>query len=217
MKKLNYEEIRTEWLKNSAAEAKLWLHHVDEKKGIILDLQQKKRVPLFEQAELLFHIFSYLNWLAHIDLRNAKHISEAKMVFWLQKTTSWPEEVAEAFWYCLRNPLMHTGRTFIFSDYDRKSTFRLKLFADLHPDLNFDPKSFQPQEYKPSEQEDGWIAVCDAEDERKLDVTFYFAGVNRKMEVALAEVINNIKVADNDSLASLAKVNHKLLAFRIVG
>jgi hypothetical protein len=217
MKKINYEGVREGWLKHGGAEAELWLHHIDAKKDAVLDLQKKSRAPIFEQAELLFNIFSFTNWLAHIDLRNAKHIKEQDMVDWLQKVTTWPLEVVEAFWYCLRNPLMHTGRTFFFSDYDRKSASRLKLYADMHPNLDFDPKRFQPEAFKPGEAEDGWFAVRNPDDESKLEVTFYLPGVRRKLGVILKAAMEGIRVANNDSLAALSKVNRKLLAFRVVG
>ena len=160
-------------------------------------------------------MFSYLNWLAHIDLRNSKYVDESKMIEWLQRVTLWPREVAEAFWWCLRNPTMHLGRTFFFSDYDRKSTSKLKLFADLHPNLQFDPLAFQPDEFKPTPPEDGHFAVIDPLDERKLDVHFFFPGVRRKLDDALGSTLRGIEEADKNSLTSLAKLNRKLLPFRV--
>jgi hypothetical protein len=215
MKKINYDEVRKAWLRHAEAEAKLWLQHLDVKRDSVISLQAANQLYMFEQAELLFHVFSFVNWMAHIDLRNSKTISEAEMVSWVQQATSWPVEIAEAFWYCLRNPVMHTGRTFIFSNYDRKSTSKLQLFADLHPNLTFDPKEFQPERYKPTEIEDGWLAVLDPEDQRHLMVTFYFPGVRRKLAAILGATMSGIVTCDNNALASLQKLNRKLLTFRV--
>ncbi len=215
MNKLDYESIRKHWVNNATAEASLWLNHIDNKKKTITDSYKIDRVLFFEQGELLFNVFSYLNWLAHIDLRKPKHISEKEMVEWLRRTTTWPTEAVEAFWYCLRNPIMHIGRTFLFSDHDRKTLSKLKLFADLQADLNFDPLRFQPEEFKPTSDQDGWMATFDPEDDKKLDVIFYFPGIRRKLDLVLGSVIKNISEADNNSLESLSKVNRKLLPFRI--
>jgi hypothetical protein len=217
MKAINHEEIREAWLRHAGAEAELWLHHIDTKRDSILDFEKEGRFNIFERAELLFNIFSFTNWLAHIDLRNAKYVEEQAMVDWLKKATSWPLEVAEALWLCLRNPLMHTGRTSIFSNYDRKSTSRLKLNADVHPDLNFDPKMFQPEEFKPTAAEDGWLAVGHPDDQSKLEVTFYLPGIRRKLDVMLKSTMEGIEKAPIDSLAKLSKVNRRLLGFRVVG
>jgi hypothetical protein len=213
---INTSEHRDAWLKHAHAEGTLWLAHIDSKCDVITKAQQDRRGWMFEQGELLFNVFSYLNWLAHVDLREPRHVSEKRMVSWIQTVTTWPSEVAEAFWYCLRNPLMHTGRTSIFTDHDRKSTSRLKLFADLHPNLEFDPLKFQPPEFKPSESEDGAMAIIWPSDPTHLQVNFYFPGVRRKLESALKSVMDRIGVADDASITKLSKVNMNLLPFRVV-
>ena len=213
---INTSEHRDAWLKHAHAEGTLWLAHIDSKCDVIVKAQQEQRWLIFEQAELLFNVFSFLNWLAHIDLREPRRVSEKHMVEWIQTVTTWPAEVAEAFWFCLRNPLMHTGRASIFTDHDRKSTSRLKLFADLHPDLQFDPLRFQPPEFKPTESEDGAMAIGGFDDPTQLQVNFYFPGVRRKLESALTAVMDRIRTADDASTRKLSKVNMNLLPFRVV-
>ena len=39
------------------------------------------------------------------------------MISFLVSTTKWPREACEAFWLWVRNPVMHTGRTSIFSEF----------------------------------------------------------------------------------------------------
>ncbi len=217
MKRINYDEVREAWIKHGNAEGKLWLSHIDDKGVTILNIWARKKAPLFEQAELLFNIFSYLNWLAHIDLREYRYVSEKDMVTWLQDMTHWPPEVVETFWFCLRNPIMHTGRTSLFSDYERGSTNKLKLFGVLHPDLTFDPKGFQSVEYKPNDSQDGWLNNNLSDDPKKIEVTFYLPGIRRKLDKILDATMQNIARADNNSISSLEKVNRKILAFRIIG
>lgn len=120
MAKLDYEATRAAWLQNASAEARLWLEHIDEKAAQITTRQSQGQLSIFEEGELLFNISALLNWLAHIDLREAKTVSEIghpkgkDMISWLGNVTSWPPEVCEAFWFCVRNPVMHTGRSFVF-------------------------------------------------------------------------------------------------------
>jgi hypothetical protein len=49
------------------------LSHIDQKASLIKQTLKEHRVPICEQAERLFNICSYLNWLAHIDLREEYH------------------------------------------------------------------------------------------------------------------------------------------------
>jgi hypothetical protein len=138
------------------------------------------------------------------------------MISFLVKVTSWPIEACEAFWYCVRNPIMHTGRAFLFADHDRKTSSGLKISADLHPNLAFDPTQFQPDEYKPTLDQDGFFALPDIEGRPdRVSFSFYFPGIRRKLEIARDFVLDGIKNADHNSVAGLRKVNMKTLAFRV--
>lgn len=134
-------------------------------------------------------------------------------MFFLMAVTTWPLEACEAFWFCLRNPVMHTGRTSVFAQRNRKSTARRKLFADLHPDLTFDPLVFQTEEFKPTKSEDGLNAI--EWDPGELTVSFHFAGLRRKLDDALTFVLADIEAADHDSVLGLRRVNMKTMAFRV--
>jgi hypothetical protein len=221
MSKVDVEAIREAWLRNMAAEARLWLVHIDKRTQEILDTYAEKRVPLFETGELLFDVFSYLNWLAHVHFREEKYVRESDhprgqdIISFLQEVTNWPRDACEAFWYCVRNPVLHTGRTSLFSDYDRKSSGGRKLFADLHPNLTFDPARFQPEEFKPTVEEDGYLALPDPDSPDQLEVWFYFPGIRRKLDEAQTIVLQGIATADDQSVLGLRRINMKTLAFRI--
>ena len=221
MKKPDIDAIREAWLLNTEAEADLWLSHIDRRTKEILDMNASDRVAVFETGELLFNVFSYLNWLAHIHFREAHHVKEDKhpnnkdMISFLQSATKWPREACEAFWFIIRNPLMHTGRTSLFAKHERKSSVGNTLFADVHPDLTFDPRRFQPDEYKPGVEDDGFIALPPDDSDTEVVVWFYFPGIRRKLQDAKEFVLDGIRTADDQSILGLRKINTKTLAFRI--
>lgn len=225
MVKDDIEEIRGVWLRDGDAEAKLWLAHVDRRTQEILGIYaNEERIPIFEMGDLLFNVFSYLNWLAHVHYRQDRYVPEDShprghdMISFLEGVTQWPRDVCAAFWLCVRNPIMHTGRASLFADYQRKASSGHRMYADLHPNLTFDPAQFQPDEFKPTVANDGYTAIAGAfDDERRLDIWFYFPGVRRKLEDARTLVIEGIANADDQSIKGLRKINMKTLAFRVVG
>ncbi|KKP87227.1 MAG: hypothetical protein UR89_C0004G0016 [Candidatus Roizmanbacteria bacterium GW2011_GWA2_35_8] len=221
MEKINHREIRQAWIKSTKSESEYRLYHIEKRKKEIIDLHKQNQIPILETAELLFNIFTLLNLLAHIDLRNDKYIKEKDIISWLEQITLWPLEVVEAFWYCLRNPNMHTGRNSIHSDYDRKSSIKkykkYTLHADFLQDLNFDPKLFQPDKFKPTEREDGYLSSVDPAGSNVLNVFFYYPGLIRKLHIAVNTTIKNIQNANNISLSKLKKVNKKILPLYYVG
>lgn len=137
------------------------------------------------------------------------------MITWLGTATQWPLEPCEAFWFCLRNPVMHTGRTSIFADHDRKSVKRRKIFADMHPNLDFDPLRFQPDAFKPTPEQDGYLEIPSFEHAGAIEISFYFPGVRRKLDRAQTIVLEGIEEASHNSLMGLRKVNARTLAFRV--
>lgn len=222
MSKTTIAEIRDVWVRNTDAEAGVWLAHIDRRTQEILDIYADgDRVPMFETGELLFSVFSYLNWLAHIHFREERHVKEYRhdkgkdMVSFLETTTGWDRDVCAAFWLCIRNPIMHTGRSSSFADYERKATFGAKMFADVHSNLAFDPLQFQPDEYKPSVEEDGYFALPHPMDHKSIVISFYFPGIRRKLDTARQIVVEGIASADDESVLGLSRINRKTLAFRI--
>lgn len=217
---IDFEAVRTNWLNNIAAESRLWLSHIDKRADEIRELYSDNKFPTFEQPELLFHIFAFLNWLAHIDFRTPDHIQETNhpkhkdMISWLSGVTGWPLDVCEAFWFCLRNPTMHTGRTSIFSDYRRKSHHKFKLYADLIPQIDTDPLEYQPDEYKPTNETDGWMAVTDPMDLNKLEVSFFYKGLRRKLDQVSQEVYSGVEKASSAELQKLIHLNLTSFGFR---
>lgn len=235
-------ECRRGWLSNTEAEGRAWLAHIDRHAQRIHQLQEAVgqamqhneagsvapsddvHMPTFETGDLLFNVFAFANWLAHIRYREDKHVKDPEMLAWLVEFTSWPFEACEAFWYCVRNPVMHTGRSFIFHDHDRKSAARDqgsivtgKIFGDLHPDLTFDPLRFQPAEFKPTPSEDGFNHMPTFDKQGEFRFSFYFAGVRRKLDNALEIVLDDIRGAGAASMRRLIKVNMKIMAFRVAG
>lgn len=221
MPKPDIEGIRKAWLANSEVEADLWLNHIDRRTKEILDVYDSDRIPVFETGELLFNVFSYLNWLAHVHFREADHVKEDKhpkgkdMISFLEAATKWPREACEAFWLWVRNPLMHTGRTSIFSRQERKSSVGNKMFVDIHPNLAFDPLQFQPDEYKPGVEQDGFFALPTPEGGGEILVWFYFPSIRRKLDNAKSLVLDGISSASDQSILGLKKINNRTLAFRI--
>lgn len=219
---IDFEQVRKNWLKNVDTESRIWLIHIDKRADEIRDIYSANRFPVHEPPELLFNIFAYLNWLAHVDMRTPAHIKESNhpegrdMISWLGFSTDWPLEVCEAFWFCLRNPTMHTGRTSIFTDHDRKSQSKLKLYADLIPNLDLDPMEYQEKHNRPTNETDGWMAVRDPMNPDHLEVSFFFMGLRRKLDAVRDKVYHGIEQASEDELAKLIRLNMKAFPFRFV-
>ena len=219
---MDIDSVREAWLRNMPVEARLWLAHIDKRAQEIVDAYSAQRMPLFEIGELLFNVCSYLNWLAHIHFREDRYVPERDhpkgkdIISFLQEVTRWPVGACEAFWFCVRNPVMHTGRSSLFADYGRKSSDGWKMVADLHPNLAFDPAQISPDQFSIGEQ-DGFFALPDPETPDQAMYWFYFPGIRRKLEDALNAVIAGIENADRQSVLGLDKINMKTLAFRVSG
>lgn len=202
MKYLDKEGIKETWVKSTRSEGRMRLAHMEKKKELIQQLYGEGRVPTLEEAEMLFHVFTFINWLAHIDLKKDHSIDEKTLLKWVEEVMDWPDYVVVAFWYCIRNPIMHQGRTSPFSDFERKSPDgKYKLYAGFHPNMKSDPQVF----------EEGFSALLNPIEEGKLDVTFFYAGVHRKLEQMLSQVVSNIKDLDESKVSTLYKINRKLL------
>jgi len=216
MTKVDIEGVREAWLRDMSAEARLWLAHIDRRVQEIVDSSKVEGYPLFEIGELLFNVFSYLNWLARVHLREENYVKGKGMITFLGELTHWPVEACEAFWFCIRNPVMHTGRASAFDDHGRKSSDGWNLAADLHPNLAFDPAEFDPEHFGVAAQ-DGCFAVADPDTPGRVIFTYFFPGVRRKLEDALNIVVTGIENADHESVRELYKINVKNLAFRVSG
>lgn len=237
-KEIDFEEARQAWLSCTQAEGHLWLEHIDSHANRIVTRQSEihqllngtavapagREVPTLQMGDLLYNCFAFANWLAHIRLRKHKPVTEAENIAWIAEFSTWPYEVCEALWYCIRNPIMHTGRSSSFHEYDRKSVRRHdgsvisgRLYADLHPDLRFDPLRFQPDEFKPTRRNDGYMVMPSFFKEGGHVFNFYFPGLRRKLDDALALVLADLRACSHNDLRKLAKVNATILMFRITG
>jgi hypothetical protein len=59
MAKIDVEGVRWPWIRNTTAEANLWLAHIDRRTNEVQDAYSHQRMPLFEIGDLLFNTFSY--------------------------------------------------------------------------------------------------------------------------------------------------------------
>lgn len=233
---IDYEGAREAWLSCTEAEGRLWLEHIDAHTASIIARQTEiaeqlngippevisRGWPTFQVGDLLYNCFAFANWLAHIRLRKHKPVTESENIAWLAEFSSWPYEVCEALWYCIRNPIMHTGRSSSFHEYDRKSERRTdgsvitgRLYADIHPELRFDPMTFQPDWCKPTNQNDGFTIMPSFFKEGGHVVSFYFPGLRRKLSDALELVLADLRTCSHADLRKLVKVNGTILMFRI--
>ena len=131
---VDYEAVRMAWLSDGMSEPDVWCRHLAAKVRGIIELQRNSdRIALIEQSEAIFGICAVINRLAHIALRTEKRINSSTLTAWLSETSGWPQYVAEAFWSCIRNPTMHSGRSWSFADHRRRYR-EVDLFAGIHPD-----------------------------------------------------------------------------------
>lgn len=219
---MDHERARAAWERHGIAEIDMWCRHVAQKVRHIIEVQSgAQRIPMIEQAETVFDICAIVNRLAQIDLRTASHIGGADLTCWLATTSGWPDYVAKAFWYCVRNPTMHLGRSWMFADHDRG--FKgIKLFADIStlwasrgPDHTIPPSPFISRD-----QYDGCGLGWSSERGRPMDgadvpawsanavsVNFYMPGVLEVLGILRNSVLEGLRTATNVDLERLAAVN----------
>lgn len=68
----------------------------------------RKQYFELEENTLWMTLYIHINWLAHFRFLKQKGVDKY-IPKWLAGVFGWPEEVAEAFWGCGRDPIAHTG------------------------------------------------------------------------------------------------------------
>lgn len=135
-KEFDPEGARTAWLHHGLGELDLWLLYMDQKLTRIRDDAEQGRRHLLEQAELVFIYSAFFNRLAQISKKDPENLDIAtRLVPWLAGKTGWPENTAKAFWYCIRNPIIHVGRAWEGADYGEISNDGAVLKAGFRPNV----------------------------------------------------------------------------------
>jgi hypothetical protein len=73
-------------------------------------IQNEPRAKYYQlqQNALWMSLYSHINWLAHFKVLKKEKV-DSDIPGWLGTVFDWPQETAEAFWVCGRNPIAHTG------------------------------------------------------------------------------------------------------------
>lgn len=219
---MDHEEARTAWTRHGIAEIDMWCRHIAQKVRHIIEIQsEEQRIPMIEQAETVFDICAVVDRLAHIDLRTAKPIKGDHLTRWLATSSGWPDYVAKAFWYCVRNPTMHLGRSWIFADHERGFD-GIKLFADISnvwasrgPNHTIAPSPLTSRDHY-----DGYGLGWSSSRGRPMDgadvpawsanavsVNFYMPGVLEVLGTLRNSVLEGLRAATHGDLERLAAVN----------
>src|SRR5438093_5133177 len=169
-KEFEPEEARKAWIQHGLGELNFWLEHIDEKTKRLQAEEQQGRSQYLEHAELVFIYSAFLNRLAQISEKTPDNLNiKTTLVPWLAERTGWPQEVAQAFWRCIRNPTIHVGRAWVLADYGLKIG-EARLKAGFRPSM-LDTK---PATEMPEPHGTGWFMIdwrgAGAEDE----ITIYF-------------------------------------------
>lgn len=205
------EKAREAWLRNGLGELQFWLDHIDEKTERLKDEERHGRFRYLEHAELVFIYSAFLNRLAQISKRTPDNLDiDTRLVPWLSKQTGWPEEVAKAFWYCVRNPTVHTGRAWIMADYGLKLD-GVPLKAGFRPSM-LDGRSSTDM---PPPNGIGWYMIdwrgaCD-----EIVINFDFMGLRAIAEQVLEKVKQEVCNMSAEQLYKLRTVNDRIPFFYI--
>jgi len=223
---INYDECREAWLRQIDAHSTALFHYLDEKHAYLVAEMQSLKFHIFEQNEMLFSILSFMERLAHIDLRTLKDLKDIELTKWIAEKAEWPQWAAETLWVCLRHNLMHYGETVTtFSsvrkgikvmDPNTSKTINVDCHASIF--LNSDMDTYNPE--FPELSFDGFNWVIGPQDFNKLigknkhtiEITFQYPGLRRVLEKIANKVTEGIRQANQSELDKLIKIN-KLLLF----
>lgn len=213
------EEKREAWLRHGLGEIPSWLVHIDEKTEYIIAEQRAGRIRFIDQAELIFDYCAVINRLAQVGKNTAENLAiDTRLVPWLANMTDWPEDVAKAFWYCIRNPTLHTGRTSVFADYGiTYEDTGLVLKAGIHADLSYSPSA--TSEDMPSDghwgRGLGWMQTDNRPMEDEILIMFDLPGLRKIVEQILERIREQVRGMSGDELKKLSAVNDRLPFFYV--
>ncbi|PKQ27097.1 MAG: hypothetical protein CVT64_01215 [Actinobacteria bacterium HGW-Actinobacteria-4] len=217
--------LRRTWIQDGLGELHCWIDHAESKANFILAESRKGRIRYIETAELLFAITAVINRLAQIDLRTETNLSIDKTLTpWISQQTDWPPLVAKAFWHCIRNPVMHMGRTSGFTGYDVKTDDGLPILASVQEYLKRDYPTDMGAEFPPGPQAvystgPGWYALYSPElgpapyddwSGESIDLTFYVFELFEIVRSVIYAVAVRLRDASTEDLERLTKLQRRL-------
>jgi hypothetical protein len=206
------EETRNAWLRSGLGELNFWLQHIDEKTKRLRQEEQQGRLRYIEQAELIFTYSAFLNRLAQISLRKPDNLNiKNTLVPWLTEKTNWPEDVAYAFWNCIRNPVIHVGRTGVMADYGLKLN-GIILKAGFRPSM----LDQRPATEMPKPNGIGWFMIDWRGIANEITINFDFDGLREISEQVLNKVEVEVRNMSPEQLYELRKVSERLPFFYII-
>jgi hypothetical protein len=219
---LEHEEAREAWVRNGIGEIDTWCRHISLKVRSVIEIERGgEGIPMIERAETIFDICAVINRLAHIAHRRATPIGGSDLTTWLATNAGWPVYVAKAFWYCVRNPTMHLGRSWLFADHDRKHE-GVHLFGDITGSWSFrGPDHTIPPTPAPWRDEydshgQGWsssrgghmpesdVAMWGPD---AVSVSFFMPGVLAVLGLLRNSVLDGLRTATHEDLERLVAVN----------
>lgn len=218
-------EQRQAWIQHGLGEVHMWLDHAEEKADFIARERGLGRFRYIEAAELVFVVSATINRLAQIALRTEGHIgTKQKLTPWLASQTGWPPPVANAFWSCVRNPVMHMGMTWGFAAYGEETNAGLPILVtvdmsdrrerDSDPGVPFPPGTGPVHSSGP-----GWLAIHHADlgdppyDEwsrEHVSVNFYIFEVIDVVRSMIRPVAMGLRAASPAELGQLTKLQRRL-------
>jgi len=218
-------EQRDGWIQHGLGEVHIWLDHAEEKADFIDQERALGRFHYIETAELVFVISATINRLAQIALRTEKNIGlKEKLTPWIASQTGWPLPVANAFWFCVRNPVMHMGTTSSFAAYGEKTDAGLPILVRVDTsgrrERNSDPGvPFPPGTGPVHSSGPGWLAIhhpnlgdppYDEWSGEHVSVEFYVYEVIDVVRLMIRSVAVGLRDASPAELGRLTKLQRRL-------
>jgi len=174
-------------------EAIQWLQHIDTITSA-RDSSMSRDGGDFFLNDVTSNYCALLNWLTLINLIKPR-VSNKEIGELIHQSFGWPLDVAEVFLNCVRNPTMHTGRAFIWGEYDsnwrhsnKKHGENLEFRGAFDPNISrvgAGPAPWHPNydKFLSAVNEIGYIqGKTNWDDNSGISTTFFYLGFRSKIE-----------------------------------
>jgi len=162
-------------------------------------LRSKPRVRHYQlkRSAVWMSLYSHINWLAHFKFLKTEKV-DSYIPTWLATTFGWPSETAEAFWYCGRNPIAHTGSQNLPYSKNIKGAKRyIQLSFDNPTDWSMQG-AFMALPESAAKRPAGTLPI--------QQTTFFYRPTEQLLEKLMDDVALSISTLDHADLLKLQKV-----------
>ncbi|GAP60813.1 hypothetical protein AHiyo1_44060 [Arthrobacter sp. Hiyo1] len=218
---------RARWLDEEIHEIDIWCEHIGRRVREQIRKQETRTSHFVDESEILYGICVVINRLAQIDFLRHGHINDKEFGPWFAEATGWPDFVAQAFWFCVRHPTMHLGRSMLFADHGRKFGDGYRLFGDINGGWDYDELAVSgpaaENTYLPEAVRrfhswgQGWSSELgdkvsfpnDVVDAQSIVVHFHIPGLLRILDKLRSGTLKLLQSANYEQFMKLSELNKR--------